>query len=388
MKKNPKKIVFPSELRFDLASKDWVVVATGRAKRPEHFKREKRKIKVPPKKDCPFCQPEILEKTILIYSNGKKIPVEKRPIFRIPRGGKTASQRRAPDYNPPPTHPPRRAPTEGVWSGGRGISDWTTIVIPNKFPAFLPSPKLETRIEGGLYQIINAVGFHEIVITRDHEKSMAQFSIEQVKEVIDVYQERYLDLMKKKFVNYISIFHNHGFEAGASIFHPHSQIAAIPLIDTDLRKGLLNSKRFFKKEHQCTYCLMGEWERKTKTRIVFENEDFLVLCPFASKAAFEVIISPKKHSAYFERITEEQKWKLAEAFKVALSKLYQALNDPPYNFYLHTAPCDGKNYDFYHWHFTILPKTATWAGFELGVGMEISTIEPEKAAEYLRKQVL
>jgi len=358
MKKNPKKAIrgphqnaggwwvgwSPSELRFDLASKDWVVVATGRAKRPESFKREKRKKEEAPKETCPFCQSEIIENAILLFSNGKRILIEKRP------------------------------------------RKWTTMVVPNKFPAFLPSPKIEKKTEGGLYQIINAVGFHEIVITRDHKKSMAQFSIEQIKEVIDVYQGRYLDLMKKKFINYVSIFHNHGLEAGASIFHPHSQIAAIPLIDADLRKGLLNSKRFFKKEKKCIYCLMGEWERKTKTRIVFENEDFLVLCPFASKSAFEIIISPKRHSAYFERIKEEQKWKLAEAFKIALGKLYKALNNPPYNFYLHTAPCDGKNYNFYHWHFTILPKTAVWAGFELGAGMEISTIEPERAAEYLRKQ--
>ena len=98
-----------------------------------------------------------------------------------------------------------------------------------------------------------------------------------------------------------------------------------------------------------------------------------------------MIISPKKHLAYFEKIREEEKKYLAEAFKAALSKLYKALGDPAYNFYLHSAPSDGKKYDFYHWHFTILPKTQTWAGFELCTGIEISTIEPEKAADYLRR---
>ena len=125
---------------------------------------------------------------------------------------------------------------------------------------------------------------------------------------------------------------------------------------------------------------------KFKKRIIFENKKFIVVCPFASKTAFQVIISPKKHLAYFEQITEEEKWELAEAFKVALGKLYKGLNDPDYNFYLHTAPCDGGNYDYYHWHWTILPKTSTWAGFEIEARMEISTIEPEKAAAYLRKQ--
>ena len=130
---------------------------------------------------------------------------------------------------------------------------------------------------------------------------------------------------------------------------------------------------------------MGKWEMKKKERIVFENKDFLVLCPFASKSAFQMIISPKKHLPYFEKITEKEKWSLAEAFKVTFSKLYKTLHDPAYNFYLHTAPCDGKKHDHYHWHWTILPKTAIWAGFEIGTRMEISTMEPEKAAAILRK---
>ena len=131
---------------------------------------------------------------------------------------------------------------------------------------------------------------------------------------------------------------------------------------------------------------MDEWEIQSKVRVIFENDEFLAVCPFASKTAFEVIVSPKQHLPYFEKITEKEKWLLAEAFQVALKKLYTGLNDPAYNFYLHTAPCDGKNYNFYHWHWTILPKTATQAGFEMGTQMEISTIEPEQAAEFLRKR--
>lgn len=341
---NYEKIQFPSELRFDLISKDWVVIATGRARRPETFK-EKRERKETPPKTCPFCKKDIVNEAVLIFDHGKKIPTQKL------------------------------------------TEDWTTIVIPNKFPAFLPAPKLTKKIEGGLYQTMNAVGFHEVVITRDHKKSLGRMEISQIKEVIDAYQERYLDLMEKPHVNYISIFHNHGAEAGASIFHPHSQIITTPLLDVDLSRALSNTQRYFKKYRKCPYCQMDEWEKKVKKRIIFENENFLVLCPFASKVAFEIIISPKKHLSYFERITEKEKWNLAEAFKMALGKLYKALNDPPYNFYLHTAPV-GENYDFYHWHWTILPKTSTWAGFELGARMEISTIEPEKAAEYLRKQNL
>jgi len=324
------KFKFPSELRFDSISKDWVVIATGRARRPEMFKKERRvKIDIP-KEKCPFCNLETQEKPLLIYPN--------------------------------------------------------TVVIPNKYPAFSPQPKWEKKIEGNLYQTMNAVGFCELVVTKDHKKSLARLSIENIKEVIDSYQERYLELMKKPFVNYVSIFHNEGAEAGASQPHPHSQIITTPLIDVDLQKALSNSEKYFKKDKKCIYCEMNEWEKKTRKRIVFENKDFLCVCPFASKSAFEVIISPKDHLSNFERITERGKWSLSEVFQVVLKRLYKALNNPPYNFYLHTAPCDGKDYSYYHWHWTILPKTGTLAGFELGVRMEISTIEPEKAAAYLKKQ--
>jgi len=309
---------FPSELRFDPVSKDWILIATGRARRPESF--AKKTFQKSPA--CPFCQ----------------------------------------------------------LSG-----EWFVKVIPNKYPAFSQSVGLNEK-ETGPYKTMDGVGFSEVVITKDHKKTMAQFSIPEIRQILDVYHERYLDLMNEKLVNYVSIFHNHGKTAGATIFHPHSQIVTHPIIDPDLNRSLIGSARYWQKRKKCVHCVMLDFDKKQKQRIVFENNDFLVVCPFASRIAFETRIYPKRHLAYFERIKDKEKDSLAEAFKMAFSKLYKALDNPDYNFFLHTAPCDGKSYDHYHWHFEILPKTSTWAGFELGTGIEISTIEPEKAAEYLKKQ--
>jgi UDPglucose--hexose-1-phosphate uridylyltransferase len=339
-----KKTKSYSEFRYDVASKDWVLIASERGKRPGAFKVKKRKIIKTPKSKCPFCQIETQKKPVLIFSNNKEIPL----LTNIPK-------------------------------------KWTTIVIPNKYPAVSPFKKLKEYSEGKLYKKVSATGFHELVITRDHDKQIPQFNVNEIKELIDVYQSRYLSLKKEKFVNHISIFHNHGVEAGASISHPHSQIITTPLIDSDLNKALETSKKYFNKNKKCLYCEMAKLERKKKKRIVFENKHFLVLCPFASKSAFQMIISPKKHLSYFENITEKEKIALAQAFKIAFSKFYKVLSDPAYNFYLHTAPCDGRKHSYYHWHWTILPKTATMAGFEIGTRMEISSIEPEKSAQILRK---
>jgi len=344
---SPKKLNFPSQLRYDNVSKDWVVIATGRGKRPETFKKERRTDHCLPKAKCPFCKIETQETPTLIYNNGGKIDYQK----------------------------------------GDAIPDkWSTIVIPNKYPAVVPHGQVDKHIEGKIYTTLNAVGFHEVVVTKNHEKQVAEFSIAQIKELMDVYQQRYLELKKQKFVNYISIFHNHGREAGASIAHPHSQILTTPLVDASLNRMLTTSENYLKETGKCIYCKMNRWEEKSKVRIVFENKNFLVICPFASKVAFEMIISPKKHLSYFEEVTESEKLDLAEAFQQAMGRLYRGLGDPAYNFYLHTAPSDGKEHAHYHWHWTILPKTSTPAGFEFGTGIEISVVEPEKAAAYLRKQ--
>jgi UDPglucose--hexose-1-phosphate uridylyltransferase len=346
MKKNNKnkknvESKFPSELRFDLVSKDWVVIATGRARRPETFAQERKengqKDIIKEKQACPFCDMKNQASPILERKDEK---------------GK-----------------------------------WKIVVIPNKFPAFSCGHSFHERKDGP-YRIMDGIGFCEVVVTRDHERQMAQFSTKEIREVLDVYQERYLDLMNEKMINYISILHNHGKEAGASVAHPHSQIIAHSLIDPDLKRSLTGSSVFWKKhkEKKCVHCLMLDWDKKSGERIVFENKKFRVVVPFTSRIAFETRIYPIAHRAYFERIEDDEKDYLAEAFQAALSKINKGLNNPPYNFFLHTAPCDGKNYDHYHWHWEILPKTSVWAGFELGTGIEISTIEPEKAAEYLKKQ--
>ena len=323
MIKNKKEIKnTPSELRMDLVSNDWVVIATGRARRPETFAKHNRIKDAISSDDCFFCKLEFSGKSVISY--------------------------------------------------------------PNDYPALAPNDILNERKQGP-NRVMDGIGYHEVIITADHQKQMALFSIPEVKMVIDLYQKRYLELMKKKFIKYISIFHNHGKEAGASMSHPHSQLLAIPVIDPDLRASVDGADNFYKSQGKCVYCTMIEWELKDKKRIVYENDKFLVVCPFASKASFEVRVYPKDHQSNFESMNESEKELFADAMRIALNKIYIGLNDPAYNFYFNTAPCDGGSYDQYHWHLNILPKTSIWAGFELGAGIEISTIEPEKAAEFLRK---
>lgn len=318
---------------MDLVSNDWVVIATGRARRPESFAKHQRIKEAVSKKDCPFCQSKILDKAVLKYDKPDK--------------------------------------------------SWFIISMPNDFPALCSGKTLNQRKDGP-NQVMDGLGWHEVIITADHQKQIAQFSKEEVRLVLDLYQSRYLELINKEFIKYVSIFHNHGQEAGASVAHPHSQLIAIPVIDPDMHDSIDGAKAFYQKHGKCVYCTMIEWDLKDGQRIIYENEKFVALCPFAPQVSFEARVYPKEHQPYFEKMSSDDKEFLADVFQNALSKIYKGLDDPAYNFYIHTAP-RGREYGHYHWHLNILPKTAIMAGFELAVGIEISTIKPEKAAEFLRK---
>jgi len=338
-KELPSHVLPTSELRQDIVTGDWVVIATGRGKRPDEFAHRDHESNDIGIERCPFENPEASEqeKDVLMYTSGD--------------------------------------------------NQWTLRVFPNKYPAFSRG-RMPKQLGEGPYFSMTGTGYHEVIVTRDHYNQLATMESWQVAEVLDAYQDRYLSLMKKKSVNYIQIFHNHGKESGASLSHPHSQLMAIPVVSPYIQLELTGAERYFRSTRKKVYSVMAEYESETKTRVVYENDAFIAFCPFASRTAFEVWVLPKKSSPYFERLRDQDKFLAAEVLRSALFAIYRGLGDPSYNFYLHTAPCDGRDYPHYGWHIEILPKTSVWAGFELSTGIEISALEPEKAAEYLRGQLL
>ena len=332
--KNKNKI---SELRQDLVTGDWVVVSKIRARRPDEFaKKEKEEVEDDPS-NCLFCNPEESgqKKDVLIYNTSD--------------------------------------------------NDWSLRVFPNKFPAFSqPAGGKIRHKEEGPYFWMDSVGYHELIVTRDHYNHIGKMDPLAVAEILDAFQSRYIDLMNKKSVNYIDILHNHGKLAGASIAHPHSQLMAVPVISPYVKSELDGAENYYRQNKKCVYCAIIEWESEQKRRVVLEDDDFMVFCPFSSRANFEMWLIPKKHRPYFERIKQTEKISAGAMLHEAIKKLSEKLNNPDFNFYIHTSPCDGQDYPHFHWHIEILPKTNIWAGFEISTGVEIITISPEDAAEFLK----
>ncbi|TXT25288.1 MAG: galactose-1-phosphate uridylyltransferase [Planctomycetota bacterium] len=122
-------------------------------------------------------------------------------------------------------------------------------------------------------------------------------------------------------------------------------------------------------------------------RIVLDLPNFVVFCPFASRFPFETWILPKRHSSHYETVQEPDVDEMAHVLKTALQKLEVALDNPPYNYILHTAPFHADNFDLksYHWHLEIIPRLTGVAGFEWGSGFYINSVPPEDAGAFLRR---
>ncbi|MDD4761583.1 MAG: HIT domain-containing protein [Candidatus Pacebacteria bacterium] len=327
------------ELRQDLVTGDWVIIASNRNKKPGDLIKKRKEKRMPtPKSVCPFENP---------LKSG----------------------------NPAPSY---------VWPD---LKHWKTQIFENKFPALLSSlEKNESEMKDALYFSCPAYGYHDLIVTKSHTANFSKLKKDEALNVFMAAAERFKFYKKDKKTAYGLLFHNWGSSAGASIFHPHYQLIALPLIPETARHSFSGSEKFFKKTGHCAYCSVIDLEQKEKKRIVFENKGAIAFTRFASKEPFDIRVFPKNHFSSFEETPASVLSSVVEALQFSLSRLEKTLNDPDYNFYLHSAPFKNQNeFGFYHWHFDIVPKFSVSAGMEIGSGIEITVVSPEDAAGILKK---
>ncbi|MGH2457364.1 MAG: galactose-1-phosphate uridylyltransferase [Chloroflexota bacterium] len=329
------------QLRQDLVTQRWVAIATERAKRPSSFSRAAGGVATPAA-TCPFCL-----------------------------GHESMTPPEVMAYRAPGTAP--------------NTPGWEVRVVPNLYPAFGPADAEPIRSKEGPYDTMTGVGVHEVLISSPaHGDDFAQLSAAQISRIVRGYIDRYDAHRDNPAIQYMLIINNHGKEAGASLEHPHSQLFGIPLVPFAVREELDGVRRYRAEHGGCAYCEILAAEQSDRTRIIAENDDFLVYAPFASRTPFEASILPKWHAARFEEMNPSQQENFANALRDLAVRIFRGLNDPPYNFYIHTAPVHQDGAVDYHWHLELLPKLAIAAGFELGTGLMINVATPEAAAEYLR----
>jgi UDPglucose--hexose-1-phosphate uridylyltransferase len=326
------------ELRRDPIVGRWVIIATERARRPNHFRRAEE----PPGGPCPFCP-----------GNEDKTPPE------VYVSGRPAAPANLPG--------------------------WKVRVIPNRYPALMIEGELDREADG-IYDRMNGVGAHEVVIeTPEHSRDLSELTDAEVTEVLFAFKARILDLKNDMRFRYVLLFKNHGSAAGATLEHTHSQLIALPVTPRQVADEIEGARRHHEHRERCIYCDIVEQERKDRTRLIHENQEFVVFQPWAPRSPFETWIVPRRHESNFEAEPKERLALAAQALRVTLSKLMVGLGRPAYNFIIHTNPLRDLPSASYHWHIEVVPALTQVAGFEWGSGFHINPVPPEEAAEFLRK---
>lgn len=327
------------ELRQNMATKEWVIIATERAKRPEDFTKGAEPKKPLPDfvETCPFCP-----------GNEGKTPPE---ISRIPGGPK----------------------------------GWKVRVIPNKFSALSAEGPRIMKFDG-VNRSMTGVGVHEVIIeTPSHNRNVGLLTDDEVRDLFRTYLDRYMVVHQDPRVELVIVFRNHGASAGTSLEHPHSQVIGVPLVPTHIRSRMEEAMRFFDDVGECVFCKMMSDEMKAKERLVLESEHFVSFVPYAALSPFHTWVVPRRHMAKFDQASNTELMDLALHVRTVLRKFYVGLNDPDLNFIIRSVPKHMENTPFFHWYVSVVPRLTKAAGFELGTGIHINVALPEDSARFLRE---
>ncbi|MCD1294669.1 galactose-1-phosphate uridylyltransferase [Methanocella sp. CWC-04] len=335
-----------NKIRRDYFTDHRVIIATERAKRPTDFIKEKpsaaNKIK------CPACG-----KTVSDEGNACQACAFCAGNEHLTPPGKTIYY----------------SSTVGICQdadidGKPRRSDWLVRVIPNLYPAVKPEDP-----ESGQYEEMVASGVHEVIVESPEHGRQPQFmSDDEIKLLFQAYSDRFIEVSRLPFVRYVSIFRNHGKDAGASLSHPHSQLITLPVVP-----GMIRDQ--FDKDY--TKIMVKE---ENSPRLVLTTEHTLAFAPYASSFPYEIWVFPRKPRKNISELTVEERDDFAIAMRDVLSRLYRLLSDPPYNYCFMQSVSEDM-----HMHIRICPKLGMLAGFELNTGMNINSVPPEDAARSLRE---
>lgn len=273
------------ELRKDYILDRWVIISSGRGKRPHQFKKL-----------------ETTEVKVDFFGPGNE-------SLTPPEIGRIGTK-----------------------------SKWEMRWFNNKFVALKPEGQAEIRTDNTYFTFSGNYGHHEVLVeTPSLDKQLADLKVSEIAQLFGVYQQRIKDLSKEPNIDYVCVFKNHGLKAGTSIVHTHSQIMALNNIPKDVRDEVEACKKF----DRCPYCDIIKIESEG-IRKCFENDDFIAFAPYASRFNYEIWIFPKEHIRTLGDVKSYES--LADIMKKVLKKLKKIGAD--YNYYIHYAP-NGEDLHFH-----------------------------------------
>lgn len=327
-----------NEMRRNPATGQWVIYALSRRKRPRENLRAGMKQENLPAYDenCPFC------------------PGNEHKLTEI------IMERKAPGLH------------------------WQTRSVANRYPALTPVG-IQYRIKERNQVSMAGYGHHEVIIESPvHNRQIPVMSRQEVDMIIESYCQRYISLMKIDKNMAAVIFRNSGARSGASLLHPHSQIITTGIAPEHIRAREYRAESYFDDWGTCLYCDILQQESAEKNRIIQENRSFLSFVPYAAEQPFEVWIMPKAHKADFGNISGDEIPDLSSILHELLINLFERLENPDYNYMIHSCVKYRSEEPHLHWFLQVKPRITTRAGFEMGSGMSVNTSLPEEDAAFLR----
>ena len=274
---------------------------------------------------------------------------------------------------------------------------WLVRAVPNKYPLLeqppstaeaedgsaegspLADPLAEGRGDPQLFASAPAKGSHEVIVhTPEHVTSIGDLSPDQLDLAMGGWKERAAALGADSF--YVHIMVNEGAAAGASLEHTHAQAYGLGFVPTIVAR---ERERFTAHNTRtmggCLLCDLLQEEVRLRERVVAIDDDAVVLTPYASRMPYELQLVPRKHEPDFAAATASG----AALLHDALQRLRAVLGaPPPLNLWVRTAPRDAGTF---HWHVDVVPRLTQLAGFELGTGVNVNIVAPERAAPALRQ---
>ena len=307
----------------------WVVIAGERAQRPSDFLPRRLPVEDDPLRPCPFCPGSELE-----------------PVIEL-------------------------AGPDGAWD---------VRVVPNLYPAFSGNDPMVVTHLGPVFTQAPASGVHDvIVLSPDHNVSWADIDADHSARIMSAICARMLEHSAQPGLRYSQAVVNSGREAGASIEHPHGQLMSMPFIPGEAANELAGFARF---QGNCLLCAVMEAEEEVAHRVVYADDRVMMLCPFWSGTPYEMLLIPRSHETHLYSAEPEDLAAIGRSVQLALASLRNRLGDVAYNLMFHSAPF-RTSADF-HWHVHVMPKISTRGGFEMGSGVLINVVPPERAADDLR----
>jgi UDPglucose--hexose-1-phosphate uridylyltransferase len=307
----------------------------------------------------------------------------------------TATHRQDRTFFPPPGYCPLCPTAPGGFPTEVGEPTYDIVVFENKFPSFQSNPPAPAVVGSELYPVRPAQGVCEVVVyTPEHNSSLAQQPTAQIYKLLQVWQDRFDELNKLDFVEYVFIFENKGEAVGVTLPHPHGQIYAYPFIPPRMARKVAQFRAHKEKTGVNLIANILADEKKDNRRIVAANDSFTALVPFFARYPYELHIYPNRHAAALTDFSTAELKDLAAIFKQVLTA-FDKLFDVgfPYIMAMNNRPSDAGDYDSFDFHIEFYPpmRTATklkfLAGSEAGAGLFINDTLPEEKAAELRSLI-